>query len=98
MALAVPLPASGGEPGRAAHYIDDDKFARALEQSILKLAEEGKVAKGRDLLKQMNRKACEVIPAAPSAPVLAPEEVYSGCSGGVVAITSAWEDRAYIGS
>ncbi len=78
-------------PGNPLRYIDDDKQAEALEKAVLKLAADGKAANGKELLSQMNRKTCAIAPAAPSAPVLQPDEIYTGCSGGVVAITSAWK-------
>jgi serine protease Do len=79
------------DPRPAAVYIDDDRHLRALEDGILKLAHDGKATRGKELKAQMKRKTCGVLPAPPSAPVLKPEEIYTGCSGGVVAITSAWK-------
>lgn len=72
-------------------YIDDDKIATALRAKILSLADDGKATRGKELLKQTDRKSCDISPAAPSTPVLSPEEIYSGCAGGVVVITSAWK-------
>lgn len=77
--------------GSPSGYIDDDRHAEALEKAVLKLAADGKAANGKELLSQMNRKTCAIAPASPSAPVLQPEEIYTGCSGGVAAITSAWK-------
>ena len=74
-----------------AHYIDDEKLMRSLEKSLLKLADDGKVTRGKEFRSQMNRKTCDARPAAPSAAVLAPEEIYTGCSGGVVMVCSAWK-------
>jgi serine protease Do len=84
-ALALP---SVADP---AGYIDDDHIATTLRTKILNLADDGKATRGKELLKQMDRKSCDTAPAAPGALVLSPEEIYSGCAGGVVAITSAWK-------
>lgn len=81
---------SGGAKGT---YIDDDRFMKSLERAMLKLAEDGKAARGKELLSQMSRKSCDIPPAPASGAVLAPEEIYTGCSGGVVAITSAWKSE-----
>jgi len=79
------------DPRPAPVYIDDERHLRAIEDGILKLARDGKATRGKDLLSQMKRKTCSAVAAPPSAPVLKPEEIYTGCSGGVVAITSAWK-------
>ncbi len=91
LCLVLPSAASAQAPGPAARYIDDEKQAEALEKAVLKLAEDSKATRGKELLGQMNRKSCGIAPAAPSAPVLQPEEIYTGCSGGVAAISSAWK-------
>ncbi len=88
--LCVPA-ALAQAPRPAAVYIDDERHHRALEDAILKLAHDGKATRGKDLQQQMKRKTCDIPPAPPSAPVLKPEEIYTGCNGGVVAITSAWK-------
>lgn len=93
LAISLPVPGFGQDAPRPARYIDDEKLMLSLEQSVLKLAEDGKAARGKDLLKQMNRKTCAVPAAPPSAAVLTPEEIYTGCYGGVVAITSAWKSE-----
>ncbi len=72
-------------------YIDDDKIANTLRTKILRLADDGKAARGKELLEQKDRKSCDISPAAQSLLVLSPEEIYSGCAGGVVVITSAWK-------
>lgn len=87
----LPMAGIGYAESRAARYVDDEKLMKSLEKSLLKLAEDGKVTRGKDLLGQMTRKTCDVPPAAPSAAVLAPEEIYTGCAGGVVMISSAWK-------
>ncbi|MFN0069312.1 MAG: serine protease [Limisphaerales bacterium] len=92
LSLFIPGSTSLAEPGKPAPvYIDDERHFKTLEDAILKLAHDGKAARGKELLGQMKRKNCNVPPAPPSAPVLQPEEIYTGCSGGVVAITSAWK-------
>ena len=78
-------------PAPAANYIDDEQHLKVMEDAILKLAHDGKATRGKELLSQTKRRNCHILPAPPSAPVLQPEEIYTGCSGGVVAITSAWK-------
>jgi serine protease Do len=84
---------AGAPPVPAPIYIDDEQHFQALETAILKLAHDGKATRGKELVGQLKRKQCQVPPAPPSAPVLQPEEIYTGCSGGVVAITSAWKNN-----
>jgi serine protease Do len=74
-------------------YIDDEQHFRAMEAAILKLAHDGKATRGKELMGQLKRKQCQAVAAPASAPVLQPEEIYTGCSGGVVAITSAWKNE-----
>jgi serine protease Do len=76
-----------------AGYIDDEKIATTLRAKILNLADDGKAARGKELLKQKDRKSCDITPAAPSGIGLSPEEIYSGCAGGVTVITSAWKSE-----
>lgn len=90
LCLCAAAPAEPG-PAPAASYIDDEQHLKVMEDAILKLAHDGKATRGKELLSQTKRKHCPILPAPPSAPVLQPEEIYTGCSGGVVAITSAWK-------
>jgi hypothetical protein len=90
-AFLTPVAGFCQETPYRAQYIDDEKFMRVFEKAILKLAEDGKGIKGREFRSQMNRKTCDIPPAPPSAPILAPEEIYTGCSGGVMAICSAFK-------
>ncbi len=83
----------GQEPRRPPQYIDDVKLMRSMEKAILKYAAEGKGTRGKELHGQMNRKSCDVLPAPPSAPVLAPNEIYTGCSGAVMVICSAFKSQ-----
>jgi S1-C subfamily serine protease len=91
--VAAPLAADPGPPGSSALYIDDEKFMQSIDKAMHRLVKDHKVARGKELLSQLNRKSCDIAPAPPSAPVLTPEEIYTGCSGAVVAITSAWKEE-----
>lgn len=74
-------------------YFDDERMFMTLETAITDHAKDGKAVRGKELLSQIaKRKQCNIPPAPPSAAVLRPEEIYTGCSGGVVAITSAWRE------
>ena len=84
-------PAAAEPPPPAPDYIDDERHLQAMENAILKLAHDGKATRGKELLSQMKRKTCGLLPAPPGALVLQPEEIYTGCGGGVVAITSSWK-------
>jgi serine protease Do len=89
--ITGPVAAAGELPAPAPRYIDDEKLMRSLDRAMLKLAEDGKATRGKELRSQLNRKSCDVLAAAPSAVVLEPEEIYTGCAGAVVMLCSAWK-------
>jgi serine protease Do len=91
LCLSGPVAFAEPPPIQDPVYFDDERHFQGLEAAILKLAHDGKATRGKDILGQMKRKQCNVPPAPASAPVLQPEEIYTGCLGGVVAITSAWK-------
>ena len=89
----IPHALRAQSPEGGTRYIDDERYMQTLERAVLKLAEDSKAVRGKELLSQMSRKSCDIPPAPASQAKLAPEEIYAGCSGGVVTITSAWKSE-----
>ena len=65
LCLTIPAASSAQTPGLASRYIDDDKHAEALEKAVLKLAEDGKATRGKELVSQLNRKSCGITRPSP---------------------------------
>ena len=84
----------GAASGSAAApvFIDDEKLMETFDREIISAGKSGKATPWRKLRRQVERKRCRARAAGAGKVVLQPGEVYGGCAGAVLMITSAWRN------